>query len=165
MEKWLHGVLLTSGFWGDTQKEAMAMLSNAGFRRKTILSIVCAAALCASCALLSKAPRAPARTELGVTSAGKIDLRLLYVGHPVSAREADFVGFLKSHFEEVTTGDLAKFGETDADGFDVVILDYDGDGFKAPRARLKRDYSRATVTVGVVGAFICNGRGLKTGYL
>lgn len=93
------------------------------------------------------------------------DLRILYAGHPGSEREADFVEFLKPHFKEVGTGDLAAFTQSDAASFDVVILDYDGDGFEAPQPRLMPDYTRATVTVGVVGAFICGRRGLKTGYL
>ncbi len=95
----------------------------------------------------------------------KIDLRILYAGHPGSAREKDFVTFLRDYFRIVQTGDLAKFKPLDAKDFDVVILDYDGDGFKAPTPYLPRTYTRATVTVGVVGALICDRVGLKTGYL
>ncbi len=95
----------------------------------------------------------------------KIDLRILYAGHPGSAREKDFVTFLRDYFRIVRTGDLAEFKPPDAKDFDVVILDYDGDGFKAPTPYLPRTYTRPTVTVGVVGAFICDRVGLKTGYL
>jgi hypothetical protein len=95
----------------------------------------------------------------------KIDLRILYVGHPASDREKDFVWFLKEHFRQVRTGDLANFKEELTKGFDVIILDYDGDGFKAPRPRLSSEYTRPTVTVGVAGAHICGSMSLKTGYL
>jgi hypothetical protein len=93
------------------------------------------------------------------------DLRLLYVGHPGSAREAAFVDFLKRYFTTVNTGDLASFREVHATGYDVVLFDYDGDGFKAPRLRLSQDYTRSTVALGVVGAFICGNLRLKAGYV
>ena len=95
----------------------------------------------------------------------KIDLRILYAGHPGSDREKDFVRFLTEHFRQVRTGDLANFKEKQTEGFDVIILDYDGDGFKAPRPRLSFEYTRPTVTVGVAGALICDSESLKTGYL
>ena len=102
--------------------------------------------------------------ELPVAT-GDIDLRILYAGHPGSRREADFVKFLGIHFRDVQTGDLATFSEPAATGFDVVILDYDGDGFEAPRPSLSNDYARATVTVSVAGGLLSSNRGLKTGYL
>ncbi len=95
----------------------------------------------------------------------KIDLRILYVGHPASDREKDFVRFLTEHFRQVRTDDLANFKEKQTEGFDVIILDYDGDGFKTPRPRLSSEYVRPTVTVGVTGALICGSMSLKTGYL
>jgi len=95
----------------------------------------------------------------------KLQLRILYMGHPDSAREKDFVQFLQGYFASVKTGDLAKFKEKQAKGFDVTILDYDGDGSKSPRPRLSRRYTQPTVTVGVTGASICSGMSLKTRYL
>ena len=95
----------------------------------------------------------------------KIGLRILYAGHPGSEREKDFVDFLSAYFTEVKTVDLKEFKEDNTAGFDVTILDYDGDGFKAPRLKLSESYSRATVTVGVTGALICGNLKLKTGYL
>ncbi|MHC4395666.1 MAG: hypothetical protein ACYS1A_08415 [Planctomycetota bacterium] len=95
----------------------------------------------------------------------KIDLQILYVGHPNSSREKDFVQFLAEHFTQVKTGDLNEFKEDQANGFDVIILDYDGEGLKAPRPKLSSEYTRPTVTVGVAGARICSGMSLKTGYL
>jgi hypothetical protein len=96
--------------------------------------------------------------------AEKVDVKILYAGHPGSEREKDFVEFLKQHFKEVRTGDLAKFNGSTT-GFDVALLDYDGDGFKAPHPALGRDYSRATVTIGVPGGMICSQLSLKTGYM
>ena len=96
---------------------------------------------------------------------GKIDLKILYAGHPKSEREKDFVDFLSKHFTHVATGDLAKFTPASGKGHDVVILDYDGKGFKGPQPRLPRSYARSTVTVGVIGGLISGGMGRKTDYL
>jgi hypothetical protein len=95
----------------------------------------------------------------------KIDYRILYAGHPGSDREKEFVEFLGKQFQEVKTTDLAKFSEARAQGFDVVVLDYDGDGFKAPRPNLTSSYRQATVTIGVAGGMFSASRGLKTGYM
>jgi type II secretory pathway pseudopilin PulG len=97
----------------------------------------------------------------------KIAMRILYAGHPGSAREKDFVEFLGKYFTQVQTGDLATFDDKSADGFDVAILDYDGDGVEAlhaPRPKLSQNYAHATVTVGVAGGLIGNQLRLKTGY-
>jgi hypothetical protein len=96
--------------------------------------------------------------------ADKIDLKVLYAGQPGSAREKDFVDFLGRHFREVKTSDLAQFHPGAASGFDVILMDYDGDPFKAPCPNLLGDYTRPTVTVAVPGAMICRQLGLKTGY-
>jgi hypothetical protein len=97
--------------------------------------------------------------------AEKIGLKVLYVGRPGSDREKDFTGFLKPNFELVKTADLGGFEENQADEFDVVIFDYDGDAFKAPRPNISPAYSRPTVTLGVIGALICDGQNIKQGYL
>ena len=91
-------------------------------------------------------------------------MKLLYIGKPDSQREKEFVGFLREHFREVGTGDLTQFAPARAEGFDVVLLDWEGDGFKAPRPNLPKDYTRPTLTIGVAGAFICDSLELKTGY-
>lgn len=96
---------------------------------------------------------------------GKIDLRILYAGHPGSEREKDFVEFLSKNFTVVEMADLSHFHESFAEDFDVTILDYDGDGFKAPRPRLSSGFTRPVVTLGVPGALMCLGWNLKTGYL
>jgi hypothetical protein len=113
-------------------------------------------------------------------------LRILYVGHPGSEREKDFVQFLGQHFETVKTADLSTFAgkpfaDKDMAGFDVAILDYDGDGFKAPRARIVPRFpedasrglralegswlTRPLITVGVTGGLVASQARLKTGYL
>ncbi len=107
----------------------------------------------------------PARCQGQAPPNEKLALRILYVGHPGSEREADFVGFLKRYFRQVNTGNLASFDANETGDAEVVLLDYDGDGFKAPQPRLPAGYARPTVTLGVVGAFICSQRGLKTGYM
>ena len=95
----------------------------------------------------------------------KIPLRILYAGHPGSPRERDFTEFLGKYFAQVTTRELAKFDAAQAKDADVVVMDYDGDGFKAPQPELPEGYARPTVTVGVPGAFLCSHLRLKTGYL
>ena len=95
----------------------------------------------------------------------KIDLKILYAGHPGSEREKALVTFLGEHFKDVQTCDLKDFKEDQAEGFAVTVMDYDGDGFKAPRPHLSRDFSRPVMTVGVAGAFICGNLNLKMGYL
>ena len=95
----------------------------------------------------------------------RVDLKILYAGHPGSEREEDFSRFLRAHFAEVAVTDLAAFREEQADGFDVAILTYDGDGFKAPRPQISRGFSRPMMTVGVPGAHICGNLSLKMSYL
>ncbi len=97
--------------------------------------------------------------------ADRIDLRILFVGKPGSARQKDFTGFLKQHFKGVRTADLANFAPETSEGFDVTIFDYDGDGFKAPRVQLPEDFNRPVVTISVAGALMSDNWRLKTGYL
>lgn len=100
-----------------------------------------------------------------VSASEKIDLRILYAGLPNTERAEDFVDFLTKHFNEVETTDYNTFTGDKTAGFDVAIIDYDGVEFRAPRPNISRQYSRATVTMGVPGAFICSRLSLKTGYL
>jgi hypothetical protein len=94
----------------------------------------------------------------------KIPLRILYAGKPGSAREADFVAFLKQHFREVNTARRAGLTAEEAAKPDVILLDWDGDGFKAPQRRLPEDFAGPVVTIGVAGGLWSSGRSLKTGY-
>jgi hypothetical protein len=95
----------------------------------------------------------------------KIGLRILYAGLPNTDREKDFVDFLKKHFQQVETTDYYAFTGSYTADFDVAIIDHNGLGFNVPTPKIPRQYSRATVTVGVPGAFLCDRLSLKTGYL
>ena len=75
----------------------------------------------------------------------KIDMKLLYAGHPGSDRQQDVVRFLKLRFVEVQTCDLATISEEVAGNSDVVILDYDQG--KHPRPRFPNDYGVPTITM------------------
>jgi len=92
-------------------------------------------------------------------------LKVLYAGRPGSDREKDFVAFLKEHFDTVRTGNLQTFQETDTQGFDVTLLDWDANEFKGPRPRLSESFSRPMITLGVPGGLIASQWRLKTGYL
>jgi len=94
----------------------------------------------------------------------KIALKILYVGVPGSEREKDFLSFLKAHFQEAASADIGKFSEDQANNFDVILFDYEGEAFKAKRLRLSQTYKRATVTIGVYGALMGGDLRLKTGY-
>ena len=95
----------------------------------------------------------------------KVNLRILYAGLPNTDREKDFVDFLKKHFQQVETTDYYAFTGSYKTDFDVAIIDHNGLGFNVPTPKISRQYSRATVTVGVPGAFLCSHLSLKTGYL
>ena len=98
-------------------------------------------------------------------AAGKIPLKILYVGLPETDRQKDFVAFLSKHFKQVTTGDLAEFNDAGAEAVDVVIFDYEGESSEAPMPDISDDYSAPTITLGVVGANISSELGLATGYM
>lgn len=101
-------------------------------------------------------------TKVETQPDAQFDLKILYAGNPGSRREADFVEFLKKHFKEVKTGDLAVFNGSQADAVDVTILDYDG---RAPEPFIPEDYTAPTITMGATGAQICGRLGLAPGYL
>jgi hypothetical protein len=95
----------------------------------------------------------------------KIDLRVLYAGHPGSVREQDFFAFLSQHFSRVGPSDFAEFTLNSADGYDVVVMDYDGEGvgaFKTQLPTLAQTYSRPTVNLGIAGGMICGKLALKS---
>ena len=100
-----------------------------------------------------------------VSASEKIDLRILYAGLPNTERAKDFVDFLTKHFKEVETTDYNTFKGDKTAGFDVTIIDYNGQDTRAPLPSISREYSRATITVGSPGADLCSRLSLKTGYL
>jgi hypothetical protein len=134
--------------------------------------------------IVSAGARSRAQSQSASPTGEVSKLRILYVGHPGSDREKDFVQFLGQHFETVKTADLGAldrkpFTDKDAEGVDVTIFDYDGDGFKAPRPKLQprfvqdefrnahaaddQWFTRPLITVGVVGGLVSD-CGLKIGY-
>jgi len=100
----------------------------------------------------------------------KISLRILYAGMPDTARQKDFVSFLSRHFAGVKSADVMSFKEEQANDSDVVILDKDGiqwanrGGNPLSDLRLSKDYSRATLSLGIPGAFLYDRMRLKPGY-
>jgi hypothetical protein len=97
-------------------------------------------------------------------------LKILYAGRPGSDREKDFVRFLTQYFDVVRTGNLATFQESDTQGFDVTLLDWDADvndvmrDFQGPKPVLSESFSRPLITFGVPGSWLCSHWRLKTGY-
>ena len=103
-------------------------------------------------------------------AAPKIELRVIYFGHPHTPRAKDFVGFLEEHFSKVGQGNLDTFRESEAAGYDVTILDYDElkvvtNHIQMPKIVVSKQYNRPTVTIGATGAMVCERLRLKTGYL
>jgi len=115
-------------------------------------------ALLAGAGSHAQAQSTPAAPELG-------KLRILYAGRPGSDREKDFVGFLKKYFDVVGTGNLETFKETDTQGFDVTLLDWDWNELQGPRPTVSESFSRPVVTIGVPGGLIGRQWRLKTGYM
>ncbi len=101
---------------------------------------------------------------------GKLPLRILYAGMPDTARQKDFVSFLGTHFVAVKSVDVKSFTETQAKDSDVVILDKDGiqwgsrGGDPLSDLKLPETYTRATLSLGIPGAFLYNRMNLKPGY-
>ena len=100
----------------------------------------------------------------------KISLRILYAGMPGTARQKDFVSFLGKHFVEVKSVDVGSFTQEQANDSDVVILDKDGiqwanrGGNPLSDIRLPKSYKRATLALGIPGAFLYDRMRLKPGY-
>jgi hypothetical protein len=134
-------------------------------KNRSLLGILMLVLALSGCGKPVETGQTTRKTVATLPGGNKIALRILYAGHPGSTRERDFVKFLGEIFSSVATTDLARFTPATADGADVVLMDYDGDGFKAPRPHLGEGYARATVTIGVVGGFIGGDLRLKTGYL
>ena len=95
----------------------------------------------------------------------KSDLRILYVGLPDTERQKDFVTFLGKHFKQVDTADYNAFDEEQTKDYDVAILDKDGIEWAALDINVSREYSRATVSIGVPGAFWIRRVSRKMGYM
>jgi hypothetical protein len=94
----------------------------------------------------------------------RMNVRVLYCGDPGSKREADYRSFLARHFSRVTVRDLREFKEADANGQDVVIVDWsierdkkgdiDRRGYRTPRLSMKFD--RPTILIAWAGGAVSN---------
>lgn len=99
-------------------------------------------------------------------STPKVDLAVLYVGSQEGPRTADFVAFLRRHFTTVGNAVYPTFQATEADPYDVVVLDVEmhpkensiGIG---PQPKLPADYARATVLVNGPGVIVAEKLGSK----
>ena len=114
------------------------------------------------------AVKAPAA---GAAPTEKITMKILYVGVPETARQRDFVSFLSERFTEVRSTDVTKFEEQQAKGYDVVLLDKDGEewgskdiDFPLSKIHFSEGYSCATISLGIPGAFFASKMDLKPGY-
>ena len=103
--------------------------------------------------------------EQPAVSSGKMQLRVLYVGLPDTERQKDFVTFLGKHFTQVETTDYNTFQEEQTKDCDVAIFDKDGLEWKPLDIRVSSRYSRATVSLGVPGAFWIRSVSRKMGYM
>jgi len=109
-----------------------------------------------------------------------IPLKLLYAGNPGSDREHDFTAFLGKSFAKVGTTDYRTFKEDDANGYDVVILDWssiyprdnqgkiekDFRGLNSPRPpKLSSTFDRPTILIGAAGGYATMQSQLKINWL
>jgi hypothetical protein len=109
-----------------------------------------------------------------------IALKVLYAGNPSSDREKDFTGFLAKSFAKVGTTDFQAFKEDEAQGYDVVILDWtsiyprDEKGklepnvhsLKSPHApKLSSSFARPTILIGAAGGWATMSSQLKIDWL
>ena len=83
----------------------------------------------------------------------KVELKVLYAGRAESGRSDRFAEYLSKHFTEVGRADFSAFTPSQADGYDVVILDCEiqptpGRIGLAQPPRLPSNYDRATVVIG-----------------
>ena len=100
-----------------------------------------------------------------INTSGKVDLRILYVGLPNTERQKDFVDLLRAHFERVDTADYNTFREEQTKDCDVAIFDKDGLEWKPLDINVSGYYSRATVSIGVPGAFWVRKVSPRMGYM
>lgn len=106
-----------------------------------------------------------AAQEQPAASPSKIPLRVLYVGLPGTERQKDFVTFLGKHFKQVETADYNTFKEEQTKDCDVAIFDKDGLEWKPLKISVSSGYSRATMSLGVPGAFWLRSVSRKMGYM
>jgi len=118
---------------------------------------------CVSAALLFDVQPTPAGQ--------KLPLKVLYAGNPGSDREKEFLDFLRPEFDKVAPASLKSFTPAEADGYDVVIMDWTsplgakGEFHMPPAPQLPQDYARPTIMIGAAGGNIGNTLKLKLSWL
>jgi len=148
------------------------------FRGLITIGLLLAFSLCWSCRKKTPEPepeKQPADSNVAETAtaiesqppvaSGKIPLRVLYVGLPDTERQNDFVTFLGKHFTQVDTADYNSFKEEQTKDCDVAIFDKDGLEWAPLDVDVSPQYSRATVSLGVPGAFWVRRVSRKMGYM
>jgi hypothetical protein len=101
--------------------------------------------------LLLLAGLSPAQT------AEKINLRLLYVGDPTSARGQTYAEFLRQHFRHADAAQRKGFDPRRASAFDVVLLDWSQtERPDKPMSPLgpKQSWEKPTVLLGSAGLLL-----------
>jgi hypothetical protein len=109
-----------------------------------------------------------------------IALKVLYAGNPGSDRSKDFMTFLGKSFAKVGSTDYRTFKKDDADGYDVVILDWTSiyprnehgqikqgsSGLDSPTPpKLPTTFVRPTILIGAAGGYATMRSHLKINWL
>ncbi len=136
------------------------------------ITVRAAEAICLFLSLFSLSGNGAERQPAQLTGANppwNRHLKILYAGRPGSDREKDFVHFLTEYFDVVRTGNLQTFKESDTQGFDVTLLDWDWNGndsndFQGPKPVLPESFPRPLITLGVPGTWLGSQWRLKTSY-
>ena len=105
-----------------------------------------------------------------------LNLSVLYAGHPGSARERDFLTFLRGQVRNAAATDYRTFTADRARGFDVILFDWtsiyprdqegrvaaDAGGLDIPAPpALSMDFDRPAVLIGQAGGSVAEALGLK----
>jgi hypothetical protein len=127
---------------------------------------VSASVLVGAAVLLLWNGAAPSQTA----PAAKIDMRVLYAGDVGTARQKEFKELLGQYFTQVDTADVSKLQVADTAKCDVLIVDAEKkDGGESaldvPQLKLPDNFSKPTISLGVMGGLFTERRGLKIGYL
>jgi len=143
-----------------------------------IIALLLACSVCSNCRRKTPEPKPeqqPAESNVPDVAAtvqspppaasSRIPLRILYVGLPNTQRQQDFVTFLGKHFTQVETADYNALREEQTGDCDVAIFDKDGLEWDALDINVSPRYSRATVTLGVPGAFWVRRVSRRMGYM
>jgi hypothetical protein len=89
-------------------------------------------------------------------AAQQLPQKVLFAGSPDTDRSREFVALFEKHFAKVACVDYSQFEPSQADGFDVVVLDAlvkptPGRIGLPPSPKLPADFNRATVLIGGAG--------------